>query len=214
MGYDGNLMLRNGDTLARQNEASAQGKPSPAGETHLAGNLRRMRQDAKLTSDQLAALSGVSRAMISKIERGVSEPTATVLGKLAAALKVSLSHLLGSPHQRAPQLLKRSEQSVFRDPETGFERRSLSPVFEDGAIDLAYNVLPARCSARFPAHHAGVEEHLFVHEGTLTVILDEMPFVVAAGDTLFYPSNCEHEFRNETDRPVSFLVVVEDRSKR
>lgn len=200
--------------MAKQSKALAGSSPSPTGETYLAGNLRRMRQDAKLTSDQLAALSGVSRAMISKIERGVSVPTATVLGKLAAALRVSLSQLLGSPHQRAPQLLKLGEQSVFRDPETGFERRSLSPVFEDGAVDLAFNVLPAKRSARFPAHHAGMEEHLFVHEGTLTVILDETPFIVAAGDTLFYPSNCEHEFSNETDQPVSFLVVIEDRSKR
>ena len=205
---------RDGETLASQGRTSAGSGPSTAGETHLAGNLRRMRRDAKLTSDQLAALSGVSRAMISKIERSVSVPTATVLGKLAAALKVSLSQLLGSPHQRAPQLLKLSEQSVFRDPETGFERRSLSPVFADGAVDLAFNRLPAKRSARFPAHHAGMEEHLFVHEGTLTVILGETPFVVSAGDTLFYPSNCDHEFRNETDRPVSFLVVIEDRSKR
>lgn len=103
---------------------------------------------------------------------------------------------------------------MFRDPETGFERRSLSPVFEDGAVDLAFNVLPARRSACFPAHHAGMEEHLFVHEGTLTVILDETAFIVSAGDTLFYPSNCDHEFRNETDQPVSFLIVIEDRTKR
>ena len=200
--------------MARQSKAVTGSGPSPAGETYLAGNLRQMRQDAKLTSDQLAARSGVSRAMISKIERGVSVPTATVLGKLAAALKVSLSQLLGSPHQRVPVLTKQSEQSVFRDPETGFERRSLSPVFKDGAVDLAFNMLPAGSSASFPAHHAGMEEHLFVHEGRLTVIVDGSPFVVSAGDSLFYPSNCPHEFRNETDRSVAFLIVVEDRSKR
>ncbi|MFT3801120.1 MAG: XRE family transcriptional regulator [Burkholderiaceae bacterium] len=197
-----------------QKKSSDKSGPSPAGEAYLAGNLRRMRRDAELTSDQLAELSGVSRAMISKIERGVSVPTATVLGKLAAALRVSLSQLLGPPHRRAPSLMRLSEQSVFRDPETGFERRSISPVFEDGAVDLAFNVLPARRSVRFPAHHAGVEEHLVVQQGTLIVMLDETPFSVSAGDTLFYPSNCVHEFRNETDEPVSFLIVIDDRSKR
>ncbi|WP_263462452.1 cupin domain-containing protein [Thauera sp. Sel9] len=85
---------------------------------------------------------------------------------------------------------------------------------EDGGVDLAFNVLPAKRSVRFPAHHGGVEEHLYVHEGTLTVTLDETPFVVSAGDTLFFPSDCIHEFRNETDEPTSFLIVIDDRSKR
>ncbi|MFT3758676.1 helix-turn-helix domain-containing protein [Thauera sp.] len=200
--------------MAQQTKPSDTRCPSSAGATHLAGNLRRMRRDAKLTSDQLAELSGVSRAMISKIERGVSVPTATVLGKLAAALEVSLSQLLGSPRPRTPRLTKLNEQAVFRDPETGFERRSISPVLEDGGVDLAFNVLPAKRSVRFPAHHGGVEEHLYVHEGTLTVILDETPFVVSAGDTLFFPSDCIHEFRNETDEPTRFLIVIDDRSKR
>lgn len=167
-----------------------------------------------LTSDRLAELSGVSRAMISKIERGVSVPTATVLGKLAAALEVGLSQLLGRPDRREPRLIKQSEQPVFHDPNSGFMRRSLSPLFADGAVDLAFNVLPAGRSASFPAHHAGVEEHLVVREGTLTVVLADRAFVVSAGDTLFFPSNCAHEFRNETDRVVAFYIVVDDRSKR
>lgn len=200
--------------MARQQEPSGKTGSSPAGDTHLAGNLRRLRLDAKLTLERLAERSGVSRAMISKIERGVSVPTATVLGKLAAALELGLSQLLGTAHPREPRLVKRSEQTVFRDPETGFERRSLSPLFADGAVDLAFNALPAGRSASFPAHHAGMEEYLVVHEGTLTVIVDDTPFVVAAGDTLFYPSNCAHEFRNETNRPVTFFIVIDDRSKR
>lgn len=200
--------------MAKQSKTPAQTGRSPAGETHLAGNLRRMRQDAKLTSDQLAERSGVSRAMISKIERGVSVPTATVLGKLAAALKVGLSQLLGTLHSRGPKLVQRHEQLVFRDPETGFERRSLSPLFEDGAVDLAFNVLPPGRSASFPAHHAGMEEYLVVQDGTLTVIVGGTAFTVAAGDTLFYPSNCTHEFRNEASEPVSFFIVIDDRSKR
>jgi transcriptional regulator with XRE-family HTH domain len=180
----------------------------------LAINLRRLRREAGLTSDTLAALSGVSRAMISKIERGVSVPTATVLGKLAAALKVGLSQLLDAALPREPRLVKRTEQTVFRDPESGFERRSLSPLFSDGSVDIAYNLLPAQRSAIFPAHHSGMEEYLTVQEGTLTVVLEETTYAVSAGDTLFYPSNCRHEFRNETDRPVIFLIVINDRSKR
>jgi transcriptional regulator with XRE-family HTH domain len=181
---------------------------------HLPGNLRSLRQQADLTLDQLAERAGVSRAMISKIERGVSVPTATVLGKLAAALNLGLSQLLGQAKAREPLLVGCSEQSIFCDPETGFKRRSLSPLFEDSAVDLAFNVLPPNKTVAFPPHHKGVEEYLVVHEGRLTVVIDGTSFNAGPGDTLFYPSDCVHEFRNETQQPVSFYIVIDDRSKR
>ncbi|MBP2150984.1 XRE family transcriptional regulator [Xanthobacter autotrophicus DSM 597] len=200
--------------MPRQSEPPAQSDDPAAEEAHLAANLRRMRQEARLTLDQLATLSGVSRAMISKIERGVSVPTATVLGKLAGALKVSLSHLLGRFQPREPQLIRREDQSIFRDPKTGFQRRALSPLFADGAVDVAFNCLPAGRAVSFPPHHAGVEEYLVVQEGTLKVVLEDRSFSVSAGDTLFFPSHCGHEFRNETNEQVSFLIVIDDRSRR
>ncbi len=192
----------------------AKSSPADRGEANLASNLRRLRSGAGLTLDQLADCSGVSRAMISKIERGVSVPTATVLGKLAAGLQASLSQLLGDPSPRHPRLNPKSEQVVYHDPATGFERRSLSPLFDDGAVDFAFNTLPAGQSASFPPHHAGVEEYLAVHDGELVVVLDGKRFTVEAGGSLFYPSDCEHEFRNETGRPATFYIVVDDRARR
>lgn len=180
----------------------------------LPGNLRRMRRKAKLTLDQLADLSSVSRAMISKIERGASVPTATVLGKLAGALHISLSQLLSDFQSCQPRLHRKENQTVYHDPSSGFERRSLSPVFEDGAVDLALNVLPSGESVEFPPHHAGVEEFLVVHEGTLTVLLDGKRFDVDSGDTLFYPSDCVHEFRNDSGQPAVFYIMINDRTRR
>ncbi|KAF0163820.1 MAG: XRE family transcriptional regulator [Rhodocyclaceae bacterium] len=197
-----------------QTPSIPQTNPSGDAAEALPENLRRMRQEARLTLDRLAALSGVSRAMISKIERGTSVPTATVLGKLAGALHISLSQLLGEFHARQPRLHRKENQAIYRDPASGFERRSLSPVFEDGAVDLALNVLPPGEAVEFPPHHAGVEEFLVVHEGTLTVLLDGKRFDVESGDTLFYPSDCIHEFRNEGEQPTVFYIVINDRTRR
>lgn len=189
---------------------------SPEGDAakSLPANLRRLRQEAQLTLDGLAERSGVSRAMISKIERGASVPTATVLGKLAAALQISLSQLLGEFHARQPRLHRKESQTTYHDPTSGFERRSLSPVFEDGAVDLALNVLPPGESVEFPPHHTGVEEYLVVHEGALTVLLDGRRFDVRSGDMLFYPSDRVHEFRNEGERSAVFYIVINDRTRR
>lgn len=181
---------------------------------HLAENLRRLRHTAGLTLDQLAARAGVSRAMISKVERGASDPTATVLGKLAAGLDVSLSQLLGDPAPRQPRLLARADQVTFRDPVTGFGRRSLSPLFADGSLDFAYTTLPPGKSVSFAPHHLGVEEYIAVHEGALVVVVGEQRFALATGDTLFYPGDRPHEYRNESTEPVAFYIVIDDRAAR
>lgn len=181
---------------------------------HLPANLRRLRRSAGLTLDQLAARTGVSRAMISKVERGASDPTATLLGKLAAGLDASLSQLLGDPAPRAPRLLARRDQVTFDDPKTGFHRRSLSPLFADGALDFAFITLPPGQTVSFAPHHRGVEEYIAVHDGMLVVVVDGERFVLGTGDTLFHPGDCDHEYRNESAVPVTIYIVVDDRAAR
>lgn len=152
--------------------------------------------------------------MISKIERGVAVPTATVLGKLSAGLEAGLSVLIGGQRAREPTLLAPGEQAVYRDPESGLERRSLSPLFADRMVDLALNTLPARAHVVFPAHHEGVDEYLFVSRGALVVIVSGKRFDVGQGSSLFYPGNSVHEFLNETEQAVEFFIVVDGSGAR
>jgi len=180
----------------------------------LPENLRRIRRERHLTMDALSFRCGVSRAMISKIERGDSVPTATVLGKLAAGLEIGLSHLLGGAKIRAPLLLQPGDQPVFRDPESGLERRSLSPLFSDRMVDFALNTLPARSSVSFPSHHHGVEEYLYVSRGALIVVVGEERFTVRQGSSLFYHAHVVHEFHNETDQAAEFFIVVDSTGTR
>jgi transcriptional regulator with XRE-family HTH domain len=180
----------------------------------LQQNLRRLRRELGLTLDATAQRAGVSRAMISKIERGVAIPTATVLGKLAAAFEVGLSQLVGDTRQRNPVLLPESEQALFRDPESGLERRSLSPLFPDRSVDFVHNRLPAGRRVVFPGHHQGVEEYLFVSCGELIVVTGGRRYAVTQGSTLFYPGNIEHEFRNDTNQETEFFIVVDDTRTR
>jgi transcriptional regulator with XRE-family HTH domain len=189
-------------------------KASEPIDDRLQHNLRRLRGERGLTLDALAELSGVSRAMISKIERGVAVPTATVLGKLSSALEVGLSQLMGDARPRGPVLLPQAEQAIYRDPESGLERRSLSPLFPDRSVDFALNTLPAGGHVVFPGHHQGVEEYLFVSRGELVVVADGHRHLVAQGSTLFYPGHIVHEFHNETNEAVEFYIVVDDTRTR
>ena len=178
----------------------------------LPGNLRRLRKQQRHTLDELSLRSGVSRAMISKIERGTAIPTATVLGKLARGLEVGLSRLLGGQLPRRSRLTTAAEQPVFRDPESGLARRSLSPLFPDRSGDFALNVLPPGREVSFPAHHDGVEEYLYVSKGELRVTVADESFVVKRGSTLFYQANAVHVFKNATRSAVEFFIVIDDTS--
>ncbi|HZP21029.1 MAG TPA: helix-turn-helix transcriptional regulator, partial [Bauldia sp.] len=70
-----------------------------------------------LSLDEVAARSAISRAMVSRIERGEVHASAVVLDKLCGGLGMTLSALFAAAS--ASPLLKRAEQPVWRDPETG-----------------------------------------------------------------------------------------------
>ena len=75
----------------------------------------------------LAQASGVSRAMIARIEHGDVQPTAALLARLSGALGMTLSELVANAEGAPDRLARCQEQPVWRDPETGYLRRAVSP---------------------------------------------------------------------------------------
>src|ERR687885_864920 len=112
----------------RRSEGSAADVVSPEA---LGARVRGLRRERGLTLEELAQRSGVSRAMISKVERGEKNPTLVVAAKVAEGLGVGLSRLVGIG-AREVVVVPRDRQMVMRDPETGFERRLLPPHFRGG----------------------------------------------------------------------------------
>src|ERR671916_1472222 len=95
----------------------------------LGERVRELRRGRGLTLEELAERSGVSRAMISKVERGEKNPTLVVAAKVAEGLEITLSELLGTEERRETIVIPRERRMMMRDPETGFERQLLSPSF-------------------------------------------------------------------------------------
>lgn len=119
-------------------------------EARLAARLRAEREARGWTLADLAACSGVSRAMVSKVERGEASPTAALLGRLSAALGLTLSRLFARVEGGGGRVARASEQPAWRDPDTGFLRRSLSP---PGAAPLesVWGELPPGVEVAHPA---------------------------------------------------------------
>ncbi|MEY9770999.1 transcriptional regulator with XRE-family HTH domain [Sinorhizobium fredii] len=105
-------------------------------ERTIGERVRDMRSAQALTLDELATRSGVSRAMISRIERGEASPTAQLLARLCSALGTTLSALFASAAENASPVARRAEQRLWRDPESGYLRRSVSPEGLGSPVDI------------------------------------------------------------------------------
>src|SRR6266516_4124699 len=109
----------------------------------IAERVRDLRASRRLTLETLAERSGVSRSMISLIERGETSPTAVVLEKLAAGLNTSLAALFEPPARPADPVSRRSDQTLWRDPGSGYVRRNVSPSGDLTPIQIVEIVFPA-----------------------------------------------------------------------
>ncbi|MFI6600976.1 helix-turn-helix domain-containing protein [Nonomuraea sp. NPDC050536] len=180
------------------------------------GNVRRRREEAGLTLEQLSMQSSVSRAMLSKVERGEKSPTIGVASRIAHALDASLSDLIGAPAAAASGVaivMRKNGRPVFRDPETGFERHMVSAAPGAGGAEMVVHYLPAQVSTGLlPAYPPGTEKQLVVLEGTLTVAIGGISETLNTGDSLFFQADADHGFANRTNAPCEYIMVISRRT--
>jgi transcriptional regulator with XRE-family HTH domain len=170
--------------------------------------LRARRRARGWAIERLAVASGVSRAMISKIERGESSPTAVVLGKLSAALELSISELLEDRPAGSGAVVRRATDTPeWRDPDTGYRRRQVSPPRFPAAVTEV--VLPPGAVVPYPAGaYAFIAQLVWVLSGRLTLADGPAEHVLGAGDTFTLGEPRAREFRNEAGEDCRYVVVV------
>jgi transcriptional regulator with XRE-family HTH domain len=116
----------------------------------IGARIRAERESRGWSLTELAERSAVSRSMIHKIERGESSPTAALLGKLSGAFQLSMSTLIARAEAQEGRLLRKADQPIWIDPQTGYERRHVSPKSEM-PLDLVRIALPAGAQVPMPA---------------------------------------------------------------
>src|SRR5687768_2209487 len=102
-------------------------RKEPDTNERIAARVRQLRAARAMSLEALAERSGVSRSMISLIERGEANPTAVVLEKLAGGFDITLAALFERPGVSADPVSRRADQAVWRDPASGYVRRNVSP---------------------------------------------------------------------------------------
>lgn len=155
----------------------------------------------------LADNSGVSRAMIHKIERGESSPTATLLARLSGAFDMSMSQLLAETEVRTGVLVRYENQAVWQDPETGYIRRHASP--GQIPVDLVSIELPANTAVPMPAiSYLSRRQLIWVIEGKLIFVEGSTTFEMSPGDCLELGDPADCIFRNDTGDRCRYAVIV------
>lgn len=178
----------------------------------IAARVRQLRSKRGLSLDGLAGKSGVSRSMISVIERGESSPTAVLLERLAAGLGVPLAALFDSPAEQAPSspVARREEQTQWRDPASGYVRQNVSPQGAAQPLQIVEVHFPPGRRVAFESvtREVRVYQQIWVLEGEIEITVGDECHQLRQGDCLAMQLDGSTLFHNPTGRTARYAVVT------
>jgi transcriptional regulator with XRE-family HTH domain len=180
----------------------------------IALRVRQLRAAQGLSLDALARRSGVSRSMLSLIERGESSPTAAILDKLAAGLGITLPSLFDPP-SNAPAPLggpvaRVDDQPLWRDPASGYLRRNVSPPGVPQPMQLVEIHFPPRQRVSFEtgSRERVVHQQVWMLEGEMEISIGAERHHLRKGDCLAMQLGQPTMFHNPTRKPARYAVVI------
>ncbi len=180
----------------------------------IAERVRELRAAHGLSLDALAGKSGVSRSMISLIERGESSPTAVVLEKLATGLGVVLAALFDAPSAGADgpagPVARRADQPCWKDPASGYVRRNVSPAGVPQPMQIVEVRFPpgGRVAFETGARDTRVHQQVWVLSGSIDVTLGKERHRLREGDCLAMQLDRPTLFHNPTRKAARYAVVI------
>ncbi len=186
-------------------------RPAAAEPPRVGETLAALRQDRALSLDELSRQAGVSKSMLSQIERNQANPTVAVVWRLANALGVPMAELLGSadrPAQPAIATVPSHATPSLRSPDGRCELRILGPIELAGQFEWYELTVQAGGALESEPHEPGSREHLSVLSGTLEVQSADATTRLKAGETARYAVDQPHAIRNPGKSAAQALLVV------
>jgi XRE family transcriptional regulator, regulator of sulfur utilization len=187
-----------------------QAAPAPLQPPRVGAALAALRQQRDLSLDELSRQAGVSKSMLSQIERGQANPTVAVVWRLATALGVPLAELLGQQRPAEPLLttVPAHATPLLTSPDGKCELRILGPIELAGRFEWYQLTVQAGGTLDSLAHEPGSREHLTVHGGTLEVRAGAETARLRAGETARYAVDVPHRIHNPGKAAAQALLVV------
>jgi transcriptional regulator with XRE-family HTH domain len=176
----------------------------------MAARLRTRRLELGLSLGDLAERSGVSKAMVAKVEASASSPTAGVLGRLCGGLGITMSALMAAVETEDATELLAADQPRWRDGTTGLERVAVSPRTSFSAVEVARLRLRAGTVVDYPTPPSiAYAQHVVGVTGKVRFTVGESSFVVGPGDCVAARIDRPTRFEALGARPAEYLVIIE-----
>lgn len=172
----------------------------------ISDNLARLRRQRNISLDCLAELSGVSKAMISQVERGESNPTVNTLWKIATGLQVPFGSLIDMNEEPA-KFVQLTNLQPIRD----IEGITLYPIFSfenNRSLEILSTSLAPHCSHASDPHAIHSVEYILPISGRLQVGVQGEVYDLAVGNALQIHANYPHTYNNPFDEPAEFYCVL------
>ncbi len=179
----------------------------PIGE-RIARRLAALRAERGWTLEALASRTGISRATLSRLERCELSPTATMLNKLCAQYGWTASRLMAEAESGPPSVVRAGEQVTWKDPETGYVRRVLSPPHPNLKGELVEVSLPPGSTVSYDVSPVpGLEHHLWMIEGSLTLEVEGSVLRLEKGDCVRYVLSGPSRFLSGSKRQARYVIA-------
>ena len=175
--------------------------------------LKRIRKVRELSLDQLAARSGVSRAALSQIEGARTNPTLSVLWKIAIGLEIPFQELLELPDSDDAKVLRAGDAVMLRSADGRVESRLVSPGGSAPGLEMYELKLAPKGVLKSEPHGKGTTESVYVLKGALRITVGDAEYDLLTGDSIYFRADCAHEYENRGSHEARCLdVIAYDRS--
>lgn len=173
----------------------------------IGNKLKDIRNKRNLSLDEVAKLTGVSKAMLGQIERGQSNPTVSTLWKIATGLKVSFSLFIDENQDDLKVIDQNDISPIIEDN----NRMRLYPIFPFDAnkgFEIFTIELEPGCNHISTPHNDGVEEYIIVTEGEIEVNINNKKFTLKKGNSIRFMANKPHSYTNINEDKSIFQNII------
>jgi transcriptional regulator with XRE-family HTH domain len=174
----------------------------------VANGLKHFRKIRGLSLDDLATRSGVSRAALSQIEGTRTNPTLSVLWKVAVGLDVPFHELLGVSEDGAAKVLRAGDSPPLKSGDGRMESRLLSPGGSSTDVEIYELRFLPKAVHRSEPHGRGTLETLVVMTGALRLLVEEVEYELLPGDTIFFKADVQHVYENRSSHETRCFNVI------
>ncbi len=169
--------------------------------------IRKLRRKKGISLTKLAYQTGLSKSMLSQVERGLSNPSIEKIRSLAEALQVPVFTLFLDGHESQGMLIKKDKRIALYVPDSRAIRELLTPDLNRAMLLVIARIPPHDCSSPTLTTHLG-EECVFVLRGKINIQLHDELFALESGDSFYFDARVPHRSINPDDTEAEFLSIV------